>query len=135
MKSALLLSLALAFSVGNPALAKDTVTTVPVQFAKGTSSAVLKGQFSGYDSVRYTLGAKAGQRMTVRVKGSTNANFNVFKPGDQPGASTALGGGSVGSDWTAQLPASGQYTVEVYQMRASARRGEKVAYSVEFEVK
>ncbi|HCN45793.1 MAG TPA: g-type lysozyme inhibitor [Pseudomonas sp.] len=131
MKPALLLSLALAFSAGNPALAKDTVTTVPVQFAKGASSSVLKGQFSGYDSVRYTLGAKAGQSMTVRIKGSRNANFNVFAPG----ASTALGGGSVGSDWSAVLPDSGEYRVEVYQMRASARRGEKVEYSIEFGVK
>lgn len=129
MKSALLLSLVLAF--GGAVQAKDTVTQVPVHFAKGASSAELKGQFSGYDSVRYTLGAKAGQSMTVRIKGSRNANFNVFAPG----ASTALGGGSVGTDWSAVLPDSGEYRVEVYQMRASARRGEKVEYSIEFGVK
>lgn len=129
MKSALLLSLVLAFA--GAVQAKDTVTQVPVHFAKGASSAELKGRFSGYDSVRYTLGAKAGQSMTVRVKGSRNANFNVFAPG----ASTALGGGSVGTDWSAVLPDTGEYRIEVYQMRASARRGEKVEFSIEFGVK
>ncbi|OLS60292.1 g-type lysozyme inhibitor [Pseudomonas putida] len=131
MKSALLFSLFLACGVNGSVQAKDTVTQVPVHFAKGASSAELKGRFSGYDSVRYTLGAKAGQSMTVRIQGSRNANFNVFAPG----ASTALGGGSVGSDWSAVLPDSGEYRIEVYQMRASARRGEKVEYSIEFRVK
>lgn len=131
MKSVLLLSLIFALGSVEAVQAQDTVTQVPVHFAKGASSAVLQGRFSGYDSVRYTLGAKARQSMTVRIKGSRNANFNVFAPG----ASTALGGGSVGSDWNAVLPASGEYRVEVYQMRASARRGEKVEYSIEFGVK
>lgn len=135
MKPLFLLSLMVASAAGNFAFAQDSISKVPMQFAKGASSAQLKGQFSGYDSVRYSLGAKAGQTMTVRIKGSTNANFNVFAPGDQPGASAALGSGNVGSDWSTVLPASGQYTVEVYQMRASARRGTKVAYSIEFEVK
>lgn len=131
MKSAFLLSLVLGFGAAGAVQAQDSVTQVPVHFAKGGSSAVLQGRFSGYDSVRYTLGAKAGQSMTVRIKGSRNANFNVFAPG----ASTALGGGSVGTDWSAVLPDSGEYRVEVYQMRASARRGEKVEYSIELGVK
>ena len=135
MKSALALSLILAAAVSTGALAKDTVTTVPVHFAKGASSAVLKGNFSGYDSVLYTLGAKAGQHMSVRINGSHNANFNVFAPGSQPGAATALGSGYVGGDWSAELPASGEYSVQVYQPRATARRGTAVPYSIEFQVK
>lgn len=131
MKPALLLSLVLACGLSSSVQAQDTVTQVPVHFAKGASSVELKGRFSGYDSVRYTLGAQAGQSMTVRIQGSRNANFNVFAPG----ASTALGGGSVGSNWNAVLPDSGEYRVEVYQMRASARRGEKVEYSIELGVK
>ena len=135
MQPALLLSLVLAASVSTLVLAGDKVTTVPVNFAKGASSAVLKGTFSGYDSVRYTLGAKAGQHMSVRISGSNNANFNVFAPGGEPGAATALGSGYVGGDWSAELPASGQYSVQVYQPRATARRGTAVPYSIEFQVK
>lgn len=116
-------------------LAQDKVSTVPVSFAKGSSSTSLKGSFAGYDSVNYTLAAKAGQKMTVKIAGSSNANFNVFSPGAVPGNATALGSGSVGTDWSAALPASGSYTVQVYQMRASARRGEKVAYTISFGIR
>ena len=86
----LALSIAFAFATTS-AVAADKVTTVPVKFAKGASSATMKGSFAGYDSVHYTLDARAGQTMTVTLAGSSNANFNVFAPGDAPGAATALG--------------------------------------------
>ncbi len=122
--------LALALLVSGLAMAADKVTKVPVHFAKGASSASLKGSFSGYDTVEYTVGARAGQTMTVAVTGSNNANFNVFAPGDVPGQSTAIGRGAVGDNWSDSLPANGTYTVQVYQMRASARRGSAVPYSI-----
>ncbi|QSX73503.1 g-type lysozyme inhibitor [Lysobacter arenosi] len=115
-------------------IAQDKVSTVPVAFAKGSSSASLKGNLGGYDSVNYTLGAKGGQTMTVKISGSSNANFNVFAPGDRPGSSTALGSGSVGSNWSGKLPTSGTYTIQVYQMRASARRGEQVPFNIAFQI-
>ncbi|WP_409301120.1 hypothetical protein [Pseudomonas sp. KCJK8993] len=116
------------------ALAADTTTTVPVHFATGASSSVIKGRLKGYDTVLYTLSVKGGQKMTVGVTGSSNANFNLFAPGDKPGQSTALGGGAVGQDWSGVLPVSGTYSVQVYQMRATARRGEKVNYSIHFRI-
>lgn len=118
-----------------PALAADKVTTVPVQFTKGTSSAQVKGTFAGYDSINYTLSAKEGQQMTVKITGSNNANFNVFGPGAAPGAAEALGNGAVGSDWTAKLPASGKYTIQVFQMRATARKGAKVPHTLSVGIK
>jgi len=113
----------------------DQVTTVPVHFARGASQSALKGHFNGYDSVHYTLDAKAGQALSVKVSGSSNANFNVYKPGDEPGASEAIGSGSVGSAWEGKLPADGEYIVQVYQMRASARRGERVDYAIQLAVR
>lgn len=118
-----------------PALAADNVTTVPVQFAKGASSAQMKGTFAGYDSINYTVTAKQGQQMTVKIAGSNNANFNVFGPGATPGAAEALGSGYVGDDWTAKLPASGKYTVQVFQTRATARKGAKVPHTLTVSVK
>ena len=112
----------------------DQVTTVPVQFTRGTSDATLKGHFSGYDSMHYTVGAKAGQSLSVKVTGSPNANFNVYKPGDEPGAADAIGSGSTGSAWKGTLPADGEYIVQVYQMRASARRGDKVDFAIQVAV-
>lgn len=129
----LALSIAFAFAATS-AVAADKVTTVPVKFAKGASSATMKGSFAGYDSVHYTLDARAGQTMTVTLAGSSNANFNVFAPGDAPGVATALGS-NADRGWTGKLPKTGTYTVQVYQMRASARRGEKVPYTITVSIR
>lgn len=125
----LLLSSLLALT---PALATaaDKVTTTPVHFTKGASSATLRGTLSGYDTVRYTVSARAGQTMTVTVGGSANANFNVFAPGVVPGEGEALGSNDEKRRWSGTLPASGTYVVQVYQMRAQARRGEKAPHTL-----
>lgn len=71
-----------------------------------------------------------GQTMTVAITGSTNANFNVFAPGAIPGQAEALGGGNVDTKWQGTLPKSGKYLIQVYQMRATARKGAKVPHSL-----
>ncbi|MGL6504045.1 g-type lysozyme inhibitor [Aeromonas caviae] len=123
--TAALLAMMMAASV--QAAAK--VTTVPVHFAKGAHSAKVDGTFSGYDSINYTLVAKAGQTMTVDITGSHNANFNILAPGE-PGQTTTLGSGYVGAQWQGTLPKSGKYLIQVYQMRATARKGAKVPHSL-----
>jgi hypothetical protein len=115
--------------------AADKVSVVPVQFAKGAHSADVKGTFKGYDSINYTLVAKAGQTMTVNISGSSNANFNVFAPGAVPGQAEAMGTGYVNEKWQGTLPASGKYTIQVYQMRASARRGEAVPHTLTVSIR
>lgn len=124
----------LAMTLVAGAQAADKVTTVPVQFAKGAHSAQLKGSFKGYDSINYTLVAKAGQTMTVSIAGSSNANFNVFAPGAKPGEAEALGSGTIDEQWQQALPASGKYLIQVYQMRASARRGEQVPHTLSVSI-
>ncbi len=117
------------------AQAADKVTVVPVQFAKGAHSAAVKGTFKGYDSINYTLVAKAGQTMTINISGSSNANFNVYAPGAVPGQAEAMGTGYVDEKWQGTLPASGKYTIQVYQMRASARRGEAVPHTLSVSIR
>jgi len=125
----------LATMLAVTAQAADKVTVVPVQFAKGAHSATVKGSFKGYDSINYTLVAKAGQTMTVNISGSSNANFNVFAPGAIPGQAEAMGTGYVNEKWQSILPASGKYTIQVYQMRASARRGEAVPHTLSVSIR
>lgn len=115
--------------------AADKVTTTAVQFARGSNGATLQGNFSGYGGARYTLSARAGQMMQIRITGSSNANFNVFAPGDIPGSSTALGRGDIDQGWSGRLPADGTYMVQVYQGRNSARRGTQVPYEITFEIR
>jgi hypothetical protein len=99
-----------------------------VAFAKGASSATLKGSIKGDQDHSYFVDARAGQTMTVTLaatKGS--AEMNVWAPGND----TAL---SLGAEdpynVTVELPTTGRYKVQVYQMRASARRGETANYTL-----
>jgi hypothetical protein len=99
-----------------------------VAFDKGASSATLKGSIKGDQDHSYFVDARAGQKMTVTLtstKGS--AEMNVWAPGKD----TAL---SLGAEdpynVTVVLPTTGRYKVQVYQMRASARRGETANYTL-----
>ena len=135
MKPAITLVLVAAFTLGTQvADAADNVATTPVQFAKGTSSFSTSHSLLGYDSVNYTLLAEARQSMRVSLTGSSNVGFNIYAPGDIPGVATALGSGSAGQAWNGVLPTSGTYTVQVYQVRAAARRGTKSAYAITFAI-
>ena len=99
-----------------------------VAFAKGASSATLKGSIKGDQDHSYLIDAHVGQTMTVKLastKGS--AEMNVMAPGND----TAISLGSPDPyNVTVVLPTTGRYKVQVYQMRASARRGETANYTL-----
>lgn len=121
-----LASLMLTFSA--VAQAGD-IQTKTVQFAKGHSSATLKGAIKGNQTIDYTLRAKAGQTMSVSLKTSNGANyFNVLPPGSNDEA--LFVGSSDGNEWTGTLPADGEYKVRVYLMRSAARRNETANYTL-----
>ena len=127
-----LLSLSL-FAV-SPALAAEDIRKEPVHFAKGATSATIKGRITGYETVDYVLGAKAGQTMAVTFKTSNRlAYFNVLAPGSE----TALFVGSMdatGEHYEGTLPADGDYAIRIYQMRAAARRKESATYTLDVSV-
>jgi hypothetical protein len=102
--------------------------TVPVTFAKGKSSAVVTGSITGDQDRTYTVDARAGQTMTValkRTKGSPE--MNIYAPGNDTAIS--LGATDPYNVKTA-LPTTGRYRIQVFQMRASARRGETASYNL-----
>lgn len=131
MKRFLIPGIAL-LAMSTPLFAQDAVRTVPVQFAKGASSAAIKGSVRGYATVNYTVKAHAGQTMTVRLTTSNRSSyFNVTAPG----ADEAMFNGSVaGNRFTATIPSTGTYTVQVYLMRSAARRGEVASYTLNLAV-
>jgi len=111
------------------ALAADGIESRPLQFAKGASSATVKGSLKGDKTIDYKLRAKAGQTMSVTLKTSNAANyFNVLPPGST-GQAIFIGSTS-GNDWTGPLPTDGEYTVRVYLMRSAARRSETADYTL-----
>ena len=111
------------------ALASDGIESRPLQFAKGTSSATVKGTLKGDKTIDYKLRAKAGQTMSVALKTSNAQNyFNVLPPGSTGDA--IFVGSSGGNQWTGPLSADGEYTVRVYLMRSAARRNETANYTL-----
>jgi Bacterial SH3 domain len=133
-------AIALATVAASATTAQD-IRTEPVHFAAGRSSARISGSIAGYESVSYVLGAEAGQTMTVALDASNGATyFNVYAPGSGPGdqalASSGLTGPAVPelNRFAAELPASGEYTISVYMMRAAARRDERSDYTLDIAV-
>jgi hypothetical protein len=103
-----------------------------VSFAKGATSAVVKGQLKGDADVDYLVGAAAGQTLTVSLKVSNRSNyFNVLPPGS---GDVAMYVGQTGEGYSGMLPADGDYKVRVYLMRSAARRNEASDYTLTISV-
>ncbi|MFC5578864.1 hypothetical protein ACFPOA_12680 [Lysobacter niabensis] len=124
------LYLALAWGVAAVAHAQEKID---VRFAKGASSAQIKGQIQGQAYRDYRLGAAAGQAMTVSMSTSnTAAYFNVLPPGSNDVADFI--GSTSGNTYRAMLAKSGTYTIRVYLMRSAGRRNEVAAYTLKFAI-
>lgn len=121
--------LAFLWLMAAPVVQAGEIRTQVVQFAKGHSSATLKGTIKGSQTIDYTLRAKAGQTMNVTLKTGNGANyFNVLPPGSDD---VAIFVGSIGgNEWSGALPADGEYKVRVYLMRGAARRNETAGYTL-----
>ncbi len=115
----------MAFSLAHA----DEIETRAVQFAQGKSSATIKGSLKGDQTIDYTLRARAGQTMSVKLATKNGANhFNVLPPGSNDEA--LFVGSSGGNEWSGALPVDGEYKVRVYLMRSAARRNETANYTL-----
>lgn len=94
-----------------------------IRFAKGASSASVKGVARGYDCIDYVVGARSGQELGVTLAAAKRAPFfTVFLPnGDN------LEGAAERNDFNGALSASGDYTIRVCLTRADARRKNSAA--------
>jgi len=103
-----------------------------VQFAKGKSSAQVRGSVKGDGDAEYTINARAGQTLAVSLKSSNGSlNFNI----SPAGAGEAMFiGGTQGVKADVMLPADGSYVVQVYLMRNAARRHESASYTLDMAV-
>jgi hypothetical protein len=92
-------------------------TTRRVRFAPGRTTAILKGAVLRADIDRYILGARAGQTMIVHITSvENNAVFSVVRARH----AAPLDGAQETTDWTGELPASGDYIIEVAPTRGNA---------------
>ncbi len=103
-----------------------------VQFAKGKSSAQVRGSIKGDRDAEYTVNARAGQTLAVSLKSTnTSLNFNINPPGSRE---SMFIGGTQGAKASVMLPADGSYVVQVYLMRNASRRNESAAYTLDVAV-
>jgi hypothetical protein len=134
MKSAYktVITIFLVVATASPCRSQEGIETKPVHFADGTSSSNAKGTLVGYQIIDYTLGAKAGQTMTIHLQTDHTANyFNVLPPETEQ---AIFIGSTTGNDFSGPLPVDGVYRVRVYLMRSAARRNEKANFSISFSI-
>ena len=118
--------------VAAPTFAQPDIVKHPVQFAKGKTGATIKGSIRGDQSVDYTLRAAAGQTMTVKLSGGSTAYHNVLPPGSTGEA--LFVGSRDGDTSTTTLPASGEYTIRVYQMGNAKGSGKRSNFTLDVAI-
>ena len=118
--------------VAAPSLAQSDIVKHPVQFAKGKSGTTIKGSLTGDQTVDYTLRAAAGQTMTVKLSSASPVYHNVLPPGSTGEA--LFVGSRDGERSTTTLPASGEYTVRVYQMGNARSSGKRSMFTLEVAI-
>lgn len=122
------ISVAMMAALCGLASAADGIETRAVKFAKGASSATIKGSISGRQTIDYTLRAKAGQTMTVTLASQhAGLAFNVLPPGSND---VAIADAIERQNWTGTLPTDGEYKIRTYLPRSAARRGEKASFTL-----
>ena len=132
-------TLALAVLIIIAALAaharEDEARDVEVKFKPGADSAHIEDSITGYETVNYRIGARAGQIMVVDMKTDNGGNqFNIFSPGKGPGDQAMYIGMEAGGRFEGVLPEDGVYTLQTYLMRSAARRNEKANYTIDIKI-
>ncbi len=97
----------------------QTGKTKRVRFPRGRTTEVLRGAVVRGTNDRYILGARRGQTMIVHISSrEKNAVFTILGPD-----AIALQGTDEGldaTDWTGELPLSGDYSIWVSPTRGNA---------------
>lgn len=99
-------------SVAGGAAAPATQTgDVQVQFAKGTSGAVLSNALGSSDAVRYMLGAQSEQFLTVELRANSQfLNYIIYVPSGSILFESSQGG----YKYRGQLYENGDHVIEVF---------------------
>lgn len=116
---------------GSIVQAQPDTRSEKVQFTGGQHSVTLKGQIKGYGDVNYILSAAAGSRWLVELKAGGSTYFNIKEPGQKEVAFFI--GSTSGQKFEGAFQKTGDYTVQVYQMRSAARRGTVSSYTITFK--
>lgn len=114
-------ALVIAPVIGVP-IVQAQIATSDLTFARGSTAAAVNASIVGGQTRDYVVRARAGQTMRVTMTGSPIVFFNVLPPGSADEA--IFIGSNEGNSFSGTLSVSGPYKIRVYQMRATARRGQ-----------
>lgn len=111
---------------GSVAVQPAAAASQKIRFAPGAEQARYSGSIQGDDEDRYFLDAARGQELNVALRtDNPQIYFNIT----QAGSDTAIYNSSVeGNRYSGVLPRTGRYVIQVYMMRAAARRDEEGNY-------
>lgn len=114
-------------AVAPPATAQE-VRSEMVEAAAATAGVVLSGEITGDDTAEYTVNGASGQILSVDLLSDNGGlNFNITPKG--AGEALFMGATS-GTVADVTLSAAGDYVVQVYLMRAAARRDRRAAFTL-----
>jgi hypothetical protein len=117
-------------TVPDPVLAQEAR---PIQFARGATGSTVSGSIKGNQYIDYRITVRAGQRMSIAMETTRGSPyFNVLEPGSNDVA--VYNSSNDGQRYSGTTARSGTYTIRVYQMRATARRGETASYRMTVSV-
>jgi len=98
-----------------------------IRFARGASSATMRGTVVRGDRDRYYLSAKKGQTMSVKITSEEdNAVFQIYLPGEEKALPGAEDGDDT-KDWSGELPSDAEYIIVVGGTRGNASYTLKVS--------
>ncbi|HEX8368399.1 MAG TPA: hypothetical protein VF604_07640 [Pyrinomonadaceae bacterium] len=103
-------------------------TRARVRFARGASSATLRGRINGYKYVDYIVGARAGQILKLELRTTGSAEIVVFTPSDENID------GANGLQYTGEIEYTGDYKIRILQPRAFARRNNASNYTLRISI-
>lgn len=125
----------LFLSCSMSAIANNTYNpdeTHAVQFQKGTSGTAVNGKVTGNQNVDYTLAAKQGQLMVVKMDSAwPHPFFSVFEPKGK----VIFDGMINGDSFSERLPSSGKYVIRIYQKGNAKDAGETHSFTLNIKIK
>ena len=109
----------LAFALSLTSIAAADGMNKRLRFARGKSSTVVSGAVVRGDRDTYTLGARAGQILGVKI--ASNEKNAVFQIQDSDGNFlTGVGESDDATNWSGKLPIDGDYKIIVGGTRGNA---------------
>lgn len=127
-RTGLFLAMMLAFAPAMPQVAAAQERVETLRMRPGATQTTVRGIVIGRIGATYRLEARAGQRMSLTLNSrNTFLYFNVIDPRGRTIAREQ-------SQWDGRLPNSGIYQIQIYLLRAEARRNVPAPFSLDVSI-